>query len=60
MQQALIIMKLLFKDLVMPACVILVLASLKILVIKGIISALSVDIMVQVWTARDVQAMIVM
>jgi len=53
-------MKLLFKDLVMPACVILVLASLKILVIKGIISALSVDIMVQVWTARDVQAMIVM
>lgn len=59
MQQALIIMKLLFKDLVMPACVILVLASLKILVIKGIISALSVDIMVQVWTARDVQAMIV-
>jgi len=59
-QQALIIMKLLFKDLVMPACVILVLASLKILVIKGIISALSVDIMVQVWTARDVQAMIVM
>lgn len=61
-QQVWIIMKLLFKDHVMPACVmvVLVLVSLKIFVIKGIINASSVDLMAQVWTARDVQAMIVM
>lgn len=58
--QVLIIMKPLLKDLVMPACVILVLASLNILVIKEIINALSVDLMVQVFTARDVQAMTIM
>ena len=59
-RQVLIIMKPLFKDLVMPACVIFMLAILQILVIKGIINALSVDLMVQVWTARDVQAMTIM
>ena len=59
-QKVLTIMKPLFKDLVMPACVILVLASLNILVIKRIINALSVDLMVRVWTARDVQAMTIM
>lgn len=60
-RQVLIIMKPLFKDLVMPACVMLLLAILKTLVIKGIIlNALSVDLMVQVWTAKDVQAMTIM
>ena len=60
-RQVLITMKPLFKDLVMPACVMLLLAILKTLVIKGIIlNALSVDLMVQVWTAKDVQAMTIM
>ena len=58
-QQVLIIMRPLFKDLVICAFVILLLASLNILVIKGIIDALSVNLMVQVWTAKDVQAMII-